>query len=365
MEIGQVIRKYRKEKDMTQEEMARRLGVTAPAVNKWESGASAPDIALLAPIARMLGITTDTLLCFREALTEEEIRRFVQEAGERLRKEDYDDVFNWAKSVLEQYPNCDSLIWQMALLLDVPRRVGEIPEEAAEQYDAYISSCYARALESGDEGIRLHGAAGLFGFYFWREEYDRAEGYLAYYSEEDPERKRRQGDIYSRTGRVREAYKLYEELVFSGYHKLQTALQSISQLAKQEKDMETVRFIVEKQTGLARLMEIGQYQEATMEMDLAMAEKDPEATMRIAGKLLSCIEDMTSYSRSRLYGHMEFKELSEEFCGQMRETLIKALREEENFGYMKGEARWQELLESCGEVPWGQGGSGAHFSNNR
>ena len=59
MEIGQVIRKYRKEKDMTQEEMARRLGVTAPAVNKWESGASAPDIALLAPIARMLGITTD------------------------------------------------------------------------------------------------------------------------------------------------------------------------------------------------------------------------------------------------------------------------------------------------------------------
>ena len=71
MEIGQVIRKYRKEKNMTQEEMARRLGVTAPAVNKWESGASAPDIALLAPIARMLGITTDTLLCFREALTEE------------------------------------------------------------------------------------------------------------------------------------------------------------------------------------------------------------------------------------------------------------------------------------------------------
>ena len=43
MEIGQVIRKYRKEKNMTQEEMANRLGVTAPAVNKWENGASAAD----------------------------------------------------------------------------------------------------------------------------------------------------------------------------------------------------------------------------------------------------------------------------------------------------------------------------------
>ena len=36
MQIGQIIRKYRKSKNMTQEEMAERLGVTAPAVNKWE-----------------------------------------------------------------------------------------------------------------------------------------------------------------------------------------------------------------------------------------------------------------------------------------------------------------------------------------
>ena len=41
MQLGQVIRKYRKNKNMTQEEMAGRLGVTAPAVNKWENGASA------------------------------------------------------------------------------------------------------------------------------------------------------------------------------------------------------------------------------------------------------------------------------------------------------------------------------------
>ncbi|MCI6552513.1 MAG: helix-turn-helix domain-containing protein, partial [Lachnospiraceae bacterium] len=44
MQLGQVIRKYRKIKNMTQEEMAVRLGVTAPAVNKWENGNSLPDI---------------------------------------------------------------------------------------------------------------------------------------------------------------------------------------------------------------------------------------------------------------------------------------------------------------------------------
>lgn len=40
MQIGEVIRKYRKDKNMTQEELAVRLGVTTPAVNKWEKGVS-------------------------------------------------------------------------------------------------------------------------------------------------------------------------------------------------------------------------------------------------------------------------------------------------------------------------------------
>jgi len=40
MQIGEVIRKYRKRQNMTQEEVANRLGVTAPAVNKWEKGGS-------------------------------------------------------------------------------------------------------------------------------------------------------------------------------------------------------------------------------------------------------------------------------------------------------------------------------------
>ena len=62
MSVGKVIRKYRKMKNLTQEEMAERLGVTAPAVNKWENENSYPDIMLLAPIARLLGISL-TLCC--------------------------------------------------------------------------------------------------------------------------------------------------------------------------------------------------------------------------------------------------------------------------------------------------------------
>ena len=40
MNIGSVIKKYRKVSGFTQEEMANRLGVTTPAVTKWENGVS-------------------------------------------------------------------------------------------------------------------------------------------------------------------------------------------------------------------------------------------------------------------------------------------------------------------------------------
>ena len=43
MRMNEIIRKKRREKGMTQEQVAACLGVTAPAVNKWESGASLPE----------------------------------------------------------------------------------------------------------------------------------------------------------------------------------------------------------------------------------------------------------------------------------------------------------------------------------
>ncbi len=79
MQTGEVIRKYRKKRNMTQEEMAVRLDVTAPAVNKWETGNSMPDITLLAPIARLLQVSLEELLSFREDLTEKEIQELVRE----------------------------------------------------------------------------------------------------------------------------------------------------------------------------------------------------------------------------------------------------------------------------------------------
>lgn len=63
--IGNRISKFRKEKGMTQEELAAKLGVSSQAVSKWENDASCPDISLLPQLSRVLGVTTDELLTGR------------------------------------------------------------------------------------------------------------------------------------------------------------------------------------------------------------------------------------------------------------------------------------------------------------
>lgn len=59
---GALIRRLRKERNMTQKDLADRLHVTDRAVSKWERGVGAPDLALLEPLAQALGITVTELL---------------------------------------------------------------------------------------------------------------------------------------------------------------------------------------------------------------------------------------------------------------------------------------------------------------
>ena len=60
--MGQIISNLRKEKGMTQKELAEILGITDKAVSKWERDLAYPDTALIPQIAELFGISTDDLL---------------------------------------------------------------------------------------------------------------------------------------------------------------------------------------------------------------------------------------------------------------------------------------------------------------
>ena len=337
MELGQVIRKYRKKKNLTQEEMAARLGVSAPAVNNWENGNSMPDIMMLAPIARLLGITTDELLSFSEELTEKEIKDIVDEADRRLKEQSFEEAFCWARQIIERYPNCEMLIWQIAVIFDARRMMKEVQDE--EIYDPIICAWYQRALESRDETVRQRSADSLFSFYLRKNEYEKAEECLRFFSEQNPERKRKQAQIYSAANQIRKAYQVYEELLFADYQMINATLQGLYLLALQENNFEKAHLFADKQSEAARCFDMGRYHEAASQLEIATLEKDADTVLSIMEEMLGSVNDINSFTKSPLYEHMKFKDVNEDFLNELKNNLRQCFQDEETYGFLRKEEK--------------------------
>ncbi|MCI9444031.1 MAG: helix-turn-helix transcriptional regulator [Oscillospiraceae bacterium] len=98
--IGEQITRYRKEKNLTQEELGRAAGVSTQAVSRWENG-GAPDVALLPAIADKLGVTIDAL--------------FGRDGGERV--DIRETMLQWARTLpkgkrLDQFCR---LVWSLLI----------------------------------------------------------------------------------------------------------------------------------------------------------------------------------------------------------------------------------------------------------
>lgn len=77
--FGQIIRQLRRDRNLTQEELAEQLNISAQAVSKWENDISLPDISQLVPIANFFDVTTDALLGHNFSETSDDIRKLLEE----------------------------------------------------------------------------------------------------------------------------------------------------------------------------------------------------------------------------------------------------------------------------------------------
>ncbi len=115
--IGNVIVMKRKEKGLTQEELAKYLGVSKPAVSKWESGQCYPDITLLPVIAAYFNITVDELIGYQSTLTKEEIRVLYRKLSAEFYQTGFDETYKQCTEYIRKYHSCWSVVFHMGLLI--------------------------------------------------------------------------------------------------------------------------------------------------------------------------------------------------------------------------------------------------------
>lgn len=148
--FGEFISMLRKEKSMTQKELASRLLVSDKAVSKWETGNSMPDITLLVPLAEVLEVTVTELL---------ECKRI--EKTDSIDADRTDEIVKKVITLSEEEQNLFRLNRKKRLLFFIPIL-------AVTCVETFLLQMWAQLKSVPTDNLYLFAVIGIIcGFYFW------------------------------------------------------------------------------------------------------------------------------------------------------------------------------------------------------
>lgn len=127
LNIAQNIARLRKERKLTQEELADFCMVTKASVSKWEKAMSYPDICLLPKIAGFFDITIDALIGYQACLSREQISAYYEKWSKDCAIKPFEEIYEQTKQVIKNYYSCYPLLMEVAVLwLNHYMRVKEV-----------------------------------------------------------------------------------------------------------------------------------------------------------------------------------------------------------------------------------------------
>lgn len=133
MNLNNNIARFRKEKELTQEQLAQMLNVSVAAISKWENGNNRPDIEQLPALAEVFEVSIDALLGYEKKY--KNLEKMLEEMRQLLVEEKYDLAVEQAEKLLKRYPNDYDLNFFLA--------------------EAYYSKCFSgKEMHTEDETFK-------------------------------------------------------------------------------------------------------------------------------------------------------------------------------------------------------------------
>ena len=165
LNIGENIKRLRKERDITQEEFSEILGVSCQSVSRWENNLCYPDIELIPVIANFFGTTIDTLMGVKSSVEQEAVKRYKEDFQAAISVGNIEECISISRKAVAEYPNNYVLLNQLMYALFVSGSDdADIPDwkENMEKYDKEIISLGERIIKyCPDTEIRLEATARL------------------------------------------------------------------------------------------------------------------------------------------------------------------------------------------------------------
>ena len=149
MSIGARIKQLRREKDITQEQLAAYLGITSRAVSQWETDRTAPDIAQLPALCHVFDVSSDVLLGIDIEKNNEEIKKYLTDAAELGYRGKGAERTALLREANRKFPRDYKIMERLADSL-----VCEYSRKGIREYDEVFALCRRILAECTDSTIR-------------------------------------------------------------------------------------------------------------------------------------------------------------------------------------------------------------------
>lgn len=346
MPINTVIHEKRKQLELTQEQVAAYLGVTAPAVNKWEKGSTYPDITLLPSLARLLKTDLNTLLCFQEEPSQQEIQYFCKQALKLIQEEDLDAGFQMMKQKIQEYPHCEALIHSFAILLDSSLIFSVLTQTEKKKYEAELLDWYERVASGDDEKLRTNAAAMLASKHMLRKEYEKAQEMIDLMPEYNILDKHTfQADLYLfQREHLEDASKLLQRKLLSMLMDMNGILLRMAKIELASGNDRKAEQISDITKNLVKAMDLWDYYAYIVPLEIALARKDVSESLRLMDELFSSIDHTWNMQTSPLYDLLGNPAAANN-PSMMLPPLIANLEHAPEYDFLREDERFQRLIE--------------------
>lgn len=344
MRINEIIKEKRNAQGLTQEQVAMYLGVSTPAVNKWEKGTCYPDITLLPALARLLKVDLNTLLSFKEDLSEQEIGVFVNDLVKIANNDGFHVAFEKAMDKIYEYPTCDKLILTVSIVMQGSMYMFGADDK--EKYEKQIEEFYIKLTRSDDIEIRNQALSMLINIYLGRKEYEKAQECVDKLPNITYDKKALQGNIYKKSNEFQKAAEIFEQKLLSATTDIYISLISMLEIALKEGCNEDAKYFAEVIDKTTKLYDLCEYNSYSGYFEVYKAEKDVENFLLVLNKILDVMGKKWEPSKSKLYKHIKSKGDEEGFNEQLLSNFVNILKNDSDgeLDFLKDNDGFHELL---------------------
>ena len=341
MKINQIIRKKRKELSLTQEEVAEYLGVSTPAVNKWEKGSAYPDITILPALARLLKTDLNTLMSFKDDLTDIEIEKFVNELDIIAESKSYEEAFQTAINKIHQYPTCEKLIFYSVLYLEGALFLCGVSEQ--EKYRNTLKKFYERMSRSKDTEIQETAINMLISYNRNKGNFAKAEELINAIPASKIDREGQFAILYMSQKQYQDAKKIWEHRIINSITKIQTSLINMVEIALKEDRIDDAIFFADTYKIVSEQFEFPKWLCYNAHLAISLEKQDKADCLAILKEMLPAMKDEWNHKNCRLYKNINGS--SATFLSKkLADIILDELISKDEFAFIRGNSEFDELI---------------------